>query len=81
MIKDHLLKGHSPARLDWSIIGCTILLLALMNLERQENIHINKDDQRAARETSLGSIYDTQNVKIMNMTGHKQMYISGDIRR
>lgn len=23
-----------PARLDWSIIGCTILLLALINLER-----------------------------------------------
>ena len=27
--------GDLPARLDWSIIGCTILLLALMNLDRE----------------------------------------------
>lgn len=26
--------GDLPARFDWSIMGCTILLLALMNLKR-----------------------------------------------
>lgn len=26
--------GDLPARFDWSIMGCTILLLALMNLQK-----------------------------------------------
>lgn len=30
-----------PARFDWSIMGCTILLLALMNLEETERRKAN----------------------------------------
>lgn len=31
---------YLPALFDWSIIGCTILLLALINLERDKKIHL-----------------------------------------
>lgn len=34
--KTYVLKYDSPARFDWSIIGWTIRLLALMNLEREK---------------------------------------------
>lgn len=29
--------SNSPALFDWSIIGCTILRLALMNLKQEQN--------------------------------------------
>lgn len=35
-----------PARFDWSIIGCTILLLALMNLAEREE---RKEKQKGKR--------------------------------
>lgn len=35
-----------PARFDWSIMGCTILLLALMNLEEQKQKERERDKKK-----------------------------------
>lgn len=35
-------KEDLPARLDWSIMGCTILRRALMNLEEMGGDYLNK---------------------------------------
>lgn len=50
--------GDLPARLDWSIIGCTILLLALINLEKTEEKHstvlVYKDFKRGMHSVQGG---------------------------
>lgn len=35
-------SGNLPARFDWSIMGCTILLLALINLQENREVQSAK---------------------------------------
>lgn len=53
-----LLWRNLPARLDWSIIGWTMRLRALMNLERGKRKKINKGFRGLTRRSSaIGLIY------------------------
>ena len=58
--------GDLPARFDWSIIGCTILLLALINLWKIKGGRKKRDRQkqvekgeREAREKKMSVYFST----------------------
>ena len=43
------LRGHPPERFDWSIMGWTILLLALMNLAEEERKNRDSENIRGGQ--------------------------------
>lgn len=76
-----------PARFDWSIMGCTILLLALMNLEgrrekksergKQNLNQVYADSSRANTKTSFARLngnikHQVLNRGICNKTGKQK---------